>query len=549
MKKVIGIIAPFIDTRQYNLDFSLRLSRNNRELTLAAFYELASESFKAEHVTRGVDYGEDIPAAGFYLEGLLHQHGYDTILTNKYDTATIETMAEQDPFAVCISTTMIISAESLLELFSSVRIAMPGTLIIAGGALVWKNYLQFLMHLESPQHYPLQRSMLFHPDHANIDADILVVAAHGKSSLLEVLATLEKGRSASFEHIPNLCLPGDKGFNFTKRVEEQVDYNEDYTRWDLIDEIPEKIPLRTSIGCPYRCRFCDFWQLYPRIFLRSGKSLLDELNLIKSRLGQNLAVIHVSDDNVFITRKRLHEVCGAIADSGIRHWVGFMRGGEYSDDEMDAIKRSGLMMGKIGVESGDQGQLDRMNKRQKIENVKRGVEQLDAHGISTLLTFVVGFPGENQHTLQNTADFLNSLSLTNLSVGYQLYPLVIFPLSELADPSVQAQWKLQGTMEKWSHFTMNSEDASKACYDLFKEVTNVPYSYSEESFFFNRGMFNFATRKLLFQLRQQLTIKLIEKAPWEQIEPILKNMAQQMSIPADGIGEQLSHEISTTYKQ
>ena len=55
-----------------------------------------------------------------------------------------------------------------------------------------------------------------------------------------------------------------------------------------------------------------------------------------------------------------------------------------------------------------------------------------------------------------------------------------------------------------------------------EEVTNVPYSYSEESPFFNRGMFTFETRKALFQLRHQLTIKLIENAPWQQMEPILK---------------------------
>jgi hypothetical protein len=60
-------------------------------------------------------------------------------------------------------------------------------------------------------------------------------------------------------------------------------------------------------------------------------------------------------------------------------------------------------------------------------------------------------------------------------------------------------------------------------------------------------MFTFATRKSLFQLRQRLTIKLIEKAPWEQIEPILKNMAQHMELPVDTIGESLRREISVLY--
>ena len=547
MKRTIAIIAPLIDTRQYDMDFKLRLNRNNRDLTLAAFYELANEQFKTEYISRGTDYGEDIPSAGFYLEGLLHKYGYDTILTNKYDTETIKNIAGQDPFAVCVSTTMIITTDSLVGLLSSIRIAMPNTHIIAGGVFAWKNYLLYLQHLESPHLYPLQPWMLFHPDHAGMDADILVVDPHGKSSLLEILKELEKGRNASFEHIPNLCLPGANGFNFTRREEEQVDYNEDYTRWDLIDVIPEKIPLRTSIGCPYRCRFCDFCKLYPSIFLRSRTSLLQELNLVKNRLGENLAVIHVSDDNVFINKKRLHEVCGAITDSGLTHWVGFMRGGEYADDEMAAMVRSGLRMGLIGVESGDQGQLDRMNKRQKIEKVKRGIEQLDAHGISILMTLVVGFPGETRQTLRNTADFLNNLSLTNISVGYQLYPLLIFPLSVLAEPWARSEWNIEGLMYKWSHSTMNSDETSQASYDLFKDVTDVPYFYAEESHFFNRGMFSFETRKFLFQLRQQLTVKVIENAPWEQIEPILKRMAHLMELSADGIGEHLRNEISVSY--
>jgi len=543
MNRTIAIIAPFIDTSQYNLDFNLRLGKNNRELTLATYYELASEGFKTERLSRGIDYGADIPSAGFYLEGLLHQHGYSSILTNKYDTETLESIADKDPFAVCISTTMIITTGSLLELCSSIRHAMPDTAIIAGGTFLWKYYMQYQKHLDAPEVYPMLPGMFFHPSNASNDADVMIVAPHGIHSLMQVLEELDKGKRSSFKHISNLCLPGKDGFLFTKREEEQVDYNEDYTRWDLIDEMPEKIPFRTSIGCPYRCKFCDFYQLYPQIFLRSRTSLLNELKLAKNRLGQEQAALHVSDDNVFITKKRLFEVCNVIADSGLNHWIGFMRGGEYSDEEMEAIKHSGLLTGIIGVESGDQGQLDRMNKRQKIEKVKRGIEQFDAEGIATLMTFVVGFPGETRQTLRNTADFLNNLSLTNLSAGYQAYPMFIVPLSELGEPDERKKWNIEGMMDKWSHYTMNSGQAAEACDDMFKEVTNLPYSYAEESFFFNRGMFNLETRRSLFQLRQQLTIKLIESAQWNQIEPILINMATQMELSPEGIGEHLMNEI------
>jgi len=102
------------------------------------------------------------------------------------------------------------------------------------------------------------------------------------------------------------------------------------------------------------------------------------------------------------------------------------------------------MFGIMGIESGDQEQLDRMNKHQITGNMKRGIEQLDAYRISTVLTFVVGFPGENAQTLKNTSNFLNTLSLTTLSSSYQLYPLIITPLSELADASSRTKWNIEG---------------------------------------------------------------------------------------------------------
>jgi radical SAM superfamily enzyme YgiQ (UPF0313 family) len=246
---------------------------------------------------------------------------------------------------------------------------------------------------------------------------------------------------------------------------------------------------------------------------------------------------------VFITKKRLEEVCNAIADSGLRKWISFMRAGEYSDFELDLMKRSGLMMGMMGIESGDQGQLDRMKKRQIIGSMKRGIEQLDACGISTVMTFVVGFPGENAQTLQNTADFMNNLSLPTLSSSYDLFPLLIQPLSELDNAESRTKWNIEGSFEKWSHFTMNSEDSTKACYSLFKEVTNLPYHYSEESGFFNRAKFNLTTRKSLYQLRHQLTIKMIENATWDQIEHILKDMALQMNLSIGKIDESVRDQI------
>jgi hypothetical protein len=139
---------------------------------------------------------------------------------------------------------------------------------------------------------------------------------------------------------------------------------------------------------------------------------------------------------------------------------------------------------------------------------------------------------------------MNSLSLKNLLTTYRLFTLLVEPLTQLNDPVNRAKWNLEGSLGKWSHYTMNSDEVMNASFELFRGVTDVPYHYDEESNFFNRAKFRLPTRKMLFQLRQQLTVKLIENAPWDQIEPILIRIAQQMNVPAGRTGESIRHEIS-----
>ena len=90
---------------------------------------------------------------------------------------------------------------------------------------------------------------------------------------------------------------------------------------------------------------------------------------------------------------------------------------------------------------------------------------------------------------------------------------------------------------------MNSEEALKACHFLFREITNVPYHYFEESIFFNNAKFNLPARKKLYQLRHQLTVKLKEQASWDQIEFILKDVAMHMNLPVVDLDESVRDQI------
>jgi len=187
------------------------------------------------------------------------------------------------------------------------------------------------------------------------------------------------------------------------------------------------------------------------------------------------------------------------------------------------------MMAIIGVESGDIGQLERMNKKQKPRDVQRGIELLDQNGITAMMTYIAGYPGENMETIQNTADFMNNMEIGHASSSYQIFPLYISPFSDLVKKEYQDKWALSGVYDQWKHYTMNSDQAKSAGYELFRKTLYVPYHYSQERTWYNKERFSLEVRRKLFGLRRQLTIAIAEKQPLEVSQAIVSEMTVMMN--------------------
>ena len=72
------------------------------------------------------------------------------------------------------------------------------------------------------------------------------------------------------------------------------------------------------------------------------------------------------------------------------------------------MKAAGAHQVQIGIESGDQGQLDNMDKACSVESNARAIDLCRKHGLTTGASFIVGFPGETTQTLRRTLDFMRS---------------------------------------------------------------------------------------------------------------------------------------------
>lgn len=554
MKKTIGIITPVVggqDLSGAEREFLLLTKDKNRKMSLKSFHELSENGFNAKKLEKVKTlHGSNVPAAGYYLTGVLRQSGFNTILSNKYNDETLKMMAKEDPMAICISTTMVFSRKALKAIINSIRRIMPDVMIIVGGVFLWKSFVFLndknryeISELSTNEDLNMYLALPCTKD--EIDADVMIVSPHGVPSLIEVVKTIEKGGKKDFSSIPNLAIPNNDGeFICTHRVNEEIDYNNDFTRWDLIDELPSRIPIRTSVGCPYRCGFCDFYQLYPKVFMRSKESLMKELKLLKDLLGSNVynSLLDVTDDNVFITPQRVNEFCTVLQESKIRiGWTGFLRSSSVNKNNIDTIKRSNLLSCLIGVESGDNDQLVRMKKMQTAQQQKEGIELLDKAGISSVLSFVIGYPGETEKTIENTANFLNSLH-TNLA-SFNMFSLIVMPFASIATAELRQEYKLKGLWHDWKHYTMSSEEVGHHCYSLYKQVTEVPYTHTEEDLFFNMTKLKADQRKNLYILRKKLTEQYIDKREWNEMEKTYEEIYQAMGVGQVKIPESLKDDI------
>jgi len=89
-------------------------------------------------------------------------------------------------------------------------------------------------------------------------------------------------------------------------------------------------------------------------------------------------------------------------------WYGFTRITEHLADADFCLllKRSGCVMLKLGIESGDQEVLDQLGKGINLPTASAALKALKKAGIATYCYFLFGTPPENEESALKTLDFV-----------------------------------------------------------------------------------------------------------------------------------------------
>ena len=160
-------------------------------------------------------------------------------------------------------------------------------------------------------------------------------------------------------------------------------------------------------GCPYRCNFCNYPYLFDdtRFRYKSAERIAADWQRY-TELGVEL--VTCLDSLFTVPRPRLRELCRRLIEKRLPlRWVCYARADDLADEETVVLMReAGAWQVQIGIESGDPAQLDNMDKACTVDANARALANCRKHGLTSVVSLIVGFPGETRETLERTYRFL-----------------------------------------------------------------------------------------------------------------------------------------------
>lgn len=173
-------------------------------------------------------------------------------------------------------------------------------------------------------------------------------------------------------------------------------------------------PLITTRGCPFECGFCSVANLKGRaVRFRNPEIITEEISLLKNRY--NVREIQFIDDNFTVSKPHVLAVCEKmVTDNLVLPWTcpNGVRADMLDEEILDAMKAAGCYSISVGIESGTQAGLRRMNKDLDLDKAVTAVNTIAKKNIGVNGFFVLGYPGETKENIKETIQLAKALPLT-----------------------------------------------------------------------------------------------------------------------------------------
>ncbi len=261
----------------------------------------------------------------------------------------------------------------------------------------------------------------------------------GEITWLEIMNALQKGDS--FDDIYGLAYKKD-GKTVVTPCRKFADLSEmpvaDYTLIDAPKYMQTYLGCKkmmyvySSKGCPCRCAFCSNQSFHKSTHRkRPNDIVLSEVKYLIDNYGVD--GVYFSDELWVVKRSDLVDFCQRVHDMKLNfHWGIEMRIGMFNEEDYQMLYDAGCRWILFGVETGSKEMQDIVHKNIDYSKIAPTFEILNKIGITTVASFIIGFPDETVEQLRDTVKLLNTIK-ANLTPVFHFTPL---PGTELYDQVV-----------------------------------------------------------------------------------------------------------------
>jgi radical SAM superfamily enzyme YgiQ (UPF0313 family) len=250
----------------------------------------------------------------------------------------------------------------------------------------------------------------------NID---FVVRGEGEITMTELLKTLQSPKP-DFHSIDGLSFreSGRIVHNKRRALIKDIDtlpypakplllYTDKLPRWayNVING-----DIVTSRGCPYACTFCANHSVWGsrKARLRKAEYVVEEILYQKDTYDIREFVFW--DDLFTVSRSRTVEICNLLLEKKANvNWLCLVRADTIDDELLSLMKQAGCVEVQIGVESGSNRILKKMQKGITVEQTKKAAEMMNRSGLRWHAFLLIGIPGETKEEMEATMNIIPEL--------------------------------------------------------------------------------------------------------------------------------------------
>ena len=448
-----------------------------------------------------------------YLSTYLHRRGlsYDYInLFHLQKESLKEKLLHDEILTIAVTTTLYVSAHPLLEIIAFIREHNQKARIIVGGPFISNQP-------RMSDDDSLQRLFKY------IGADVYVISQEGEQTLVDVINCLKSGDSLS--KVANLAFREGDNYVRTETLIESNPLEENMVDYSLFgkDEINEFVTLRTAKSCPFSCAFCGFPQRAGKYKYLSVEMVEQELNAIREIGG--VTTLTFIDDTFNVPKERFRQMLKMM----IRNKYGFKWNSFYRSDHGDAetielMGAAGCEGVFLGVESGSDRMLERMNKTARRKNYLEAIPQMREAGISTHANLIVGFPGESYETVEESQELIEE-TRPDFYRAQLWYADPVTPIWERRE-----EYGVKGSSFSWSHETMDYMEACELIEKMFLSLEGSVWlpqnGFEQWSVFYlqRKGMGMEEIKRFLRSFNATIKEKLLEPGKEEIDEKLMERV-------------------------